>query len=306
MVTDTGAMLIDSFDKMSMALLEFNDHLQHCDLPLWLPLKDTIGGSEKMKSKAIDLFSNFWYTDDQDGRLTVNCHGVIGASDALIASALNVNATKDLFKQAVSHLKNKNPKAINSTLQSRSQHLAAVMKRDGLSRLHLKQCYRHIPVLSKGCSKVNFSWYSSGRSIKCISQQQSLKMLLALDQSSAHIQAQIERLSKLRPDTRLAQVQTQVPIMRANAVWPVCTGDYTATDGQKLTNMQWLRKARNVPLPLLIPMVTGDALPVFSQPSLTPPKKRSRAIRSDILIDDTPLLPSLRIHCYKQRSLHCG
>jgi hypothetical protein len=249
--------------------------------------------------KAAQLFSCIWHSGEGDGRLTQSCHGIIGASPELINSALALNQAKDNFKQVISQLKDKDPKSINLALQSRSQYLAKALHRQGLSRLHLKQCYRHIPILEKDCTKVHFSWYTSGRSIKRISQQQSLQLLMQLDQSSTHIQAQIHTLSNLRPDTLLAQVQSQVPIMRANAIWPLAD---TLDKALNKPKKQWRRKARNSPLPMLIPLSQGDQLPEFNQPNLAPPNNRTRAIRSDSVIESTPLLPSLRIHCYKPKN----
>jgi hypothetical protein len=288
--------LIDSFEHMSEALIVFTQRLHQSNLPLWLPLTDSERHCTNEKNKAVQLYSNVWHSGDGDGRITQSCHGVIGASPELISSAFALNNAKSHFKHVISQLKDKDPKSINLAVQSRSQFLANALNQQGLSRLHLKQCYRHIPIIEGGCIKVHFSWYASGRSIKRISHEQSLQMLLQLDQSSTHIQAQIQKLSNLRPGTLLAQVQSQVPVMRANAVWPL---PVAINEAQPDPKTLWIRKARNSPLPLLIPLSQGEPLPQFNQPSLTAPLKRTREIRSDSIIETAPLLPSLRIHCYK-------
>ena len=287
------APLTLTFEAMSQALLNYHQLLLSSTLPLWLPLSEAECQSNlSMRGKACVLTTDIWHSGDGDGRVTQNCHGLVGASTELITAATHLNLCKDAFRQALADLKDKDPKNINLSLRARSQKLAQILKREGLSRLHLKQCYRHIPILAPGCLKVQFSWYSSGRSIKRITVEESLQKLLKLSQSSTHVQIQINKLGNLRPGTALAQVQAQVPIMRVNAVWP----SVEQTIGEK----QWLRKARNAPLPLLVPLSAGQQLPSFNQPPLQPPKIRLRALRSDALIEPTALLPSLRVHCYRQ------
>ena len=44
---------------------------------------------------------------------------------------------------------------------------------------------------------------------------------------------QIDKLFKLMPETRLAQIQSQVPIMRVNYTSPIYGDEYAATNGQK-------------------------------------------------------------------------
>jgi len=287
------APLTMTFEAMSLALVNYHQLLKTSTLPLWLPLSELEHQSAlSMQDKACALTTDIWHSGDGDGRMTQNCHGLIGANVELIAAATKLNFCKDAFRQALADLKDKDPKNINLSLRARSQKLAHILRREGLSRLHLKQCYRHIPILAQGCLKVQFSWYSSGRSIKKISIEESFQKLLKLSQSSNHVQIQMNKLSNLRPGTALAQVQTQVPIMRVNAIW--------ASEENSTGDSQWLRKARNAPLPLLVPLQEGEPLPSFNQPPLQPPKSRLRALRSDSLIEPTPLLPSLRVHCYRQ------
>ncbi|MFT5707662.1 MAG: hypothetical protein ACI9ES_001957 [Oceanospirillaceae bacterium] len=285
--------LTQAFEKMSQALINFERLLQASELPIWLPLTDSEQAAGlTMLKKAANLYSSVWHNGDQDGRLTVHCHGLIGADSALLEAGKNLNASKKSFQSALASLSNKDPQFINKTLHTRAGTLAKALELEGLSRLHLKQCYRQIPILSAQCLKVRFSWYSSGKSIVRISQQESLQKLLLLNQASPHIQIQLEQLGNLRPDTRLAQVQHQVPIMRANAVW-------LETDEQRQKEQKWQRKARNAPLPFLVPLTKGQELPDFNQPPLVPPKTRIRAMRKDAMLESSPLLPSLRIYCYK-------
>ena len=284
--------LNDAFKTLATAMLKFELQLRNSKLPLWLPLTEAeISAGLSMKDKALALYTDLWHQGEGDGRVTINCHGLIGANSKLIESAEQLNHAKLRFKQLVGSLKIKNPSVVNQLLRRRSRALSQRLQRAGLARLHLKHCYRQVPILSAGCASVQFSWYSSGRSIKRISHQHSLDKLLKLNQSSEHVHIQIKKLSNLRPATRLAQVQTQVPVMRANAAWPI----ERANEPKK-----WLRKARNAPLPLLIHLEDNQVLPSFNQPDTQPPAERQRALRSDSVIETEPLLPSLRIHCYRE------
>ena len=58
-----------------------------------------------MRQKAIRLYQTLWYEDGQDGRETLTCPGLIGASKATLTAASVCNAAKDQFKNAVLALK---------------------------------------------------------------------------------------------------------------------------------------------------------------------------------------------------------
>ncbi|GGO80394.1 hypothetical protein GCM10011348_16950 [Marinobacterium nitratireducens] len=275
--------LLEAFDALSQALARFSALLRDSDRPLWLPLHDSEAGLGE-KATAISLIADIWYRDGQDGRRTRSRHGLIGAGPELLEATLALNARKADFQQAATSLNADHLRQLPERLAHRAGQLAELLNLHGLGRIHLKQCYRQVPVLDRTPTRVGFNWYSSGRSIRRLSAAEALKMLLRLDQSQPHVQVQLAKLSPLPEHTPLAQLQTQVPVMRANIGWKTDAG--------------WERQARNCPLPLVFPLAQGQALPEHNRPELIPPTGRQRAERSDARIDPEPFLPSLRIHRY--------
>lgn len=272
--------LIDSLNRLTQSLLDFSQQLQTSPYPFWLP-----GPRAKNLHQAANLYTDIWYQDGQDGRTTISQHGIIGGSPALIEKALKLNHAKAEFQVLASHYRLSEATEVLEQLHWRSQKLAALLHHHGAARLHLKQCYRQIPVLECCPQKVGFSWYTSGRSIRKLTPLEAQEKLLKMDHSQPHIQRQLEAVGNLRPSDMLAQIQTQVPVMRANMVWK--------------KQHQVVRQARNTSLPIIIALDSENPrLPAYNEPPLTPPEKRSRLERSDLKIDPQPFLPSLRAHRY--------
>ncbi len=281
MTTTSASELLASLDALHNTLKAFSTALLTSPLPHWIPGSDCT----LTLDDACQLYCDIWYRDGQDGRTTISQHGLIGADASLIHLAHAVNTAKTLFKQHATGYRLSEDCDLQQQLQHRSHELAALLNRQGVARLHLKQCYRHIPILDRCPDKIGFSWYSSGRSIRKLTPQQALEKLLKMDTSQPHIQRQLDAVGRLGAGELLAQLQTQVPVMRANMLWK-----------QGSENM---RQARNVSLPILIPLDTElPVLPEYNEPPLTPPAGRSRQARSDLKIDPQPFLPSLRAHRY--------
>ena len=271
--------LISALEDMHQHLSQFSQQLCQSRLPYWLP-----GDQVNSLQSSAALYTDIWYRDGQDGRTTRSQHGLIGADETLIKTALQVNQSKQLFQQLASHYKLSQDGELQHTLTHRCSFLAETLQRHGYARLHLKQCYRQIPVITETPKKIGFSWYTSGRSIKQLTPQQALERLQQMDTSQTHIQIQIDALGHLGPADMLAQLQPQVPVMRANLIWK--------------SEERMIRKAQNVSLPMLISLREGAALPEHNEPLSSPPEQRSRSLRSDLKIDPVPFLPSLRAHKY--------
>lgn len=280
MTRSNASDLIDSLELLQSRLAQFSEALISSKLPFWLPISDPAN-----LDSASRLYTDIWYRDGQDGRTTISEHGIIGADTDLIQEALKVNHAKSLFqKHATSYGLSKDPD-IQQQLHRRSQKLANLLHFQGVSRIHLKQCYRQIPILEKSPTKIGFNWYTSGRSIKKITPEQALERLLKMDTSQVHIQRQIEAVGRLRPGDMLAQIQNQAPVMRANMLWK--------------EQQQLQRQAKNVSLPILIALnPVNPVLPEYNEPPETPPESRTRLERNDLKIDPEPYLPSLRAHRY--------
>lgn len=270
--------IIESFELMHKHLQRFATQLLQEKPRCWLPCSTT------PHQDLATLYTDIWYQDGHDGRETRSQWGLVGCSDELLSLALQTNQQKISFKSAIQRYKTQAGELPGELLQKRSRILAEKLNRTGLARLHLKQCYRLLPILEGTPSQVGFSWYTSGRSIKKLTITQAEAMLLKLDISQPHVQIQLQSLGKLKPGELLAQLQPQVPVMRANAVWK--------------RKAHTVRKARNCPLPILFPLSANQPFPEHNEPDINPPEKRQRMERRDLQINPDPFLPSLRIHRY--------
>ena len=279
--------IIDAFEQLKESLSDFDKHLALSRRPISLPGETSLILTSDKKQYSRQIYTDIWHSGHQDGRRTQSCFGLVGANPDLLAAAEQLNRCKDQLRTCIGQLKKSELPEISHQLHQRSQAIAASMNQAGLGRLHLKQCYRHIPLVDTKPDNIRFSWYSSGLSIRKLTAHDAMELLLKLDTSQTHINRQIEKLSPLHKNTPLAQIQKQVPVIRANIAW-------------KIDASRWQRIAKNCPLPILIPLGEDDQLPVHNDLSATPPTQRSRALRSDSIIDPEPFLPSLRIHLYRK------
>lgn len=283
--------LIEEFRQLTDLLQQLRNHLLDKRPGHYFPLSD----NERLVcddslQHACDLLTDLWYQGNQDGRETRTRHGLILADEHTTRLIEQTNQQKDRFRLAVNQEKqNLDAEQWHSRQQelgTQAQSLRSSLTFAGMQRVHLKQSYRHIPLLSQKPSKIGFSWYNNGRSIKKISHQQAQELLLDLGEEKTHIQAQLQTLANLSANTQLARVQTLAPTIRANLVFK---------NGENI-----VRKAMNCPLPLFIPASydNDQILPEFNQIDLTPPVGRTRISRRDNRITEEAILPSIRAFGY--------
>lgn len=280
--------LVDLFDQLLKASHEVSTTIQQSNTSMWVPLTENEQAQTlSPKRKAGEVFEDYWYQDGQDGRETRSSFGLIPADDNLLSLGHNVNELKDQLKAKVNALQKQDKTQwlkAKSVLNGHRKELRESLHFAGLSRLHLKQTWRHIPILDRTPSRVGFNWYNSGRSIQKISVSQAEKALLKIDVASNHIQTQLAILGKLSSNTPLAKVQNLAPVMRANVFFE--------------DELDPPRLAMNVSLPILFKAGADGKLPEHNIPPMTPPHERQRAVRSDRRIEDDPFLPSIRVHRY--------
>jgi len=272
--------LFQQFEELRQAMMSFSRSLKIQTPQMWLAPWNGLGSA----SEIDDIIFDLWYQEDQDGRETRIYPGLIGLNRQQITLANEINMRKDKFRETVTLTKeqdDENWREIQGRLTKRYQVLNETLQRDGLTRLHLKQVYRHLPLVVSRPDKVGFSWYTSGRSIKKINKQQAFDLLCKLNTEATHIKIQLERLANLSDGESLARVQKQAPVLRANLVF----ADKS-------------RRSMNVSLPLLFPSEAKANLPEFNLPLTSPPPARSRLVRSDNKIEDDAYLPSIRVHRY--------
>lgn len=282
--------LLECFDTLLDRLHAFGRQLaEDRRLPLWVSRSEQeIEQGLDMRHKAVMLFQSLWYEDGQDGRETITCPGLIGASADTLEAARQCNAAKDAFRDAVLALKKlRKPRAdaLLDELHRRDPDVARAMQRMGTARLNLKQAYRHIPLLDVKPVKVGFTWSRQGRTIQRIGHAR-IRTLLERRSETPQTRLELDKLARLPADEPLARVRPVCPHLRANVVFD--TGGETE------------RRLVQTPLPLLVPLQAGEDLPEFV-PVPPHPVGADRLRRSDVRLEDEPFLVSLRVYRYRER-----
>ncbi|ALM52777.1 hypothetical protein [Halomonas huangheensis] len=288
MTDDTSYRLLAElehcFDHIIEGVERLVDYWSTADLPGWAFNADH-ANADWLRQALLDV----WYQDGQDGRSTSSHVGIIGADETTMRLVEELNTLKERFARIAAEIRQQNPQRISelkAILPFRHPHLHTHLKGSGLARLHLKQCWRSIPLADAPLTRVRLAWYSSGRSITRLSVAEAEKRLLALDSDAVHVRIQLQRLAGIPASEPLAQVQRQAPLMRANLFYRE-----PLKDGRT-------RRAMNVALPLFVPC-PDKRLPDHNMPPLRPPSERQRARRSDERLEEDPFLPSLRIFRYR-------
>lgn len=262
----------------------------HADagLPAWVSRSDAeIQDGVDMRRKAVLLYRALWYEHSQDGRETLTCPGIVGASLATLTVAQVCNAAKDAFKQAVLALKGLDRTdvvAVMADLHRRQETVALALQRMGASRMNLKQAYRHVPLLERRPLKIGFTWSKQGRVIQRTSVAVA-RQLLERRVETPQVRLELQRLAEIGEDEMLARVRSVCPHLRANIVFAGVAGGVH-------------RRLMQVPLPVLVPLRPGENLPEFVAVPPDPPVA-PRLRRADVRIEDQSFLPSIRVHRYR-------
>lgn len=281
--------LLDCFEQLLQTLDSFCIAIRQDDLPVWVShtaaeLDDVL----TMRLKTIQLYRALWYEGSEDGRETLTCPGIVGASPATLIAAQSCNVAKDRFKAATLALKKLGrveAKAVMTDLHRRQQSVALAMRRMGAARLNLKQAYRRIPLLEECPLKIGFTWSRQGRVIQRTSLEEAQR-LLEQRVETPQITMERRKLAELGSDEVLARVRSVCPHLRANLV-------FAASDHSGVR-----RRLMQAPLPILVPLPSGQSLPEFAPVAPEPPVS-PRLRRADVRIEDEPFLPSVRIHRYR-------
>lgn len=279
-----------AYDQVTQALANVVDTYRSSTGQAWA-LHSPRPDADWLAHALLDL----WYEGDQDGRTTRAYIGLIAADDALLDAVDAANVQKQAFVDAMASIKDAYPQRVGlmkyelAHRQTRVSYVNEHLRRSGLARLHLKQTWRHLPIVREPVTRIMMSWYTSGRSIKRITVQEAEKKLCRLNTESDHVQIQLRLLAGLSPGEPLAQVQDQTPIMRANIFYAAPLPDNR------------LRSAMSVALPLFVGSKAG-LLPKHNQPPPHPVKTRVRAVRNDQKLEDEPFLSSIRVYRYRSEN----
>lgn len=242
------------------------------------------------REKTIFLLQQLHYLNHQAPRDILVCPGFIGASSDTLILAQTVNDAKERFKQSMLALKEAKIPECRFLFTDRQQKTyfekknlnTLLLKNLGLSRLHLKQCYRTIPILPYPPSKISWTWAHT-RAIKKISIAKA-RILLEQKGQDIGIQLQLQKLNRLSEKEPLAIVQELAPHLRANIVFP-----------EQAPLSRLMIKG---PLPIFYPCDPHTQTPQFKAPMKKTQKNDKRIIRSDVKIDPIPFLPAIHAHRY--------
>lgn len=244
-----------------------------------------------IRNDALEFINQLEYIDTQEPKEILVGAGIFAASKATIAAINQVNSAKNKFKQAILALKTAKIKindqyflsTFEEILNARSQDITTQLRKVGLARLHLKQCYRKIPILNHRPKKVTWTWANT-KAIKKIDVNTAQQMLEKHRQDQG-IQHQLAKLQTLNPNEPLAIVQELAPHLRANIL---------IKDG--INETRFMLKGS---LPIFyLDEPSLPTLPEFIPPEEKKEKNKNRQIRSDVRLDPEPFLPAIRVHRY--------
>ena len=162
--------------------------------------------------------TDYWYYGDADGRLTKNYYAHCHVDEQTIKQFDELNRSKASFHQCLLGFSEVERKHISKDIADfhRARGVNAVLHDQSMSRLHVRQAYRQIPVFREPIERITFNWYRSGRSIKKLTKTEVLNKLLEFGAEKEHIKIQIDLLASHSDHQPLAQVQLQAPVLRAN------------------------------------------------------------------------------------------
>ena len=280
--------IINQYIAMQNTFKKLQNQLVNIDgnLPAWFKIYSVIFQTHNtnVRSDIADFLATTEYLDGQLPREIIIAPGLVGASPATLALIHELNSIKDAFKMAVLALRRSTTSPwTNSTFLNEefAKHIPirTSLERAGLSRLHLKQCYRKIPVFDHKPNRVSWTWANT-RSIKKISLTQAEELLHKCGKDPG-IERQLKLLQSLHPDEKLAIVQDLAPHLRANIVW----------DNKK-------RSMVKGPVPIFFPLNPGEDFPIFIMPTEKKGKNKEKPLRSDVKLEEKPFLSAIRAHKY--------
>jgi hypothetical protein len=239
------------------------------------------------KERAIGSATRRWRSDiDENEPIS----GIICCSENSVEQVIKLNDAKDLFKNAVSALKEKDgaygksriDKLIDKVLKTegrRNEELSLALQRVQIGRLDLLKCYSQIRILPKEILSVRWTWAKKHRAIISLSVKDGLKMADNLENPKAK-EIALNILSRMNIDDKLAFKKTLKNQLKANIKW--LEDDSMKRDQLPISG---ILVSRN-------PMLPQD----FKLPNMK--SQETRVKRSDKKIDDEILVKALNLHKY--------
>ncbi|MFM8454821.1 MAG: DNA replication terminus site-binding family protein [Gammaproteobacteria bacterium] len=297
--------VIESFSELLDALAALSEGILYTDskFPAWfqadLLFEKYNPPSQPYRTQIVAFIQQLQYLDNQNPKNILIGPGLVAASEPVIALAEAVNTAKSKFKAAMINLKKhklpvKHPdfetafEDLLNTPHSRETRASHTLRKLGLARLHLKQCYRLIPIFKQKPLKVRWTWAHT-KAITRISQKEAEQKLLKLG-DDFNIKAQLQKLFGLSAAENLAIVQELAPHLRANLL-------FTEAGIGPLGTKRLMIKG---PMPIFyLAESVYDPLPDFKPPRIKTEKNPDRLKRSDTRLSEAPFLPAIRAYRYE-------
>jgi hypothetical protein len=285
--------LFNRFEALQAALDELKRAVceQDATLPCWFQVPPLLSCSDPIstREKASAFLYQLEYLPDQEPREILIGAGVFAASDSTLKIIHQVNDCKHRFKAAMLALKKAKVPLVHSELQDyfesalskRHPSVTHALGKMGLARLHLKQCYRLIPCLTRRPLKVSWTWAHT-KAITRVTVKE-VEALLQQKGPSDAVAYQLSKLYSLPEQEPLAIVRTLAPHLRTNIVLPERQG----------TRRLMLKGT----VPLFYP-AEDLRLPELHSPFEKHERHKETRIRSDVQLESEPFLSSLRVYRY--------
>jgi hypothetical protein len=271
---ETDEIVLKAFKQLQKAYNALEAPLlADCYFPTWI--EGCAGTPLAARQTAWGVIQQCDYVSEQDPKETLLCIGLLGVGEDTYRAVEAVNEAKRGFKKAML--------AYKASLAQEGISPNNVLKQLGLPRLHLKQCYRLIPLLSKAPKKVRWTWAHTRAILRITPEEAILRLQKRGDDEG--IRQQIRKCATLSPKESLAIIQELAPHLRANLVF-----------GDKISG--FTRHMIKASLPIMFHTSELAELPDYRPPKEKHLKDAARPIRSDLQIDPTPFLPAIRAHRY--------
>lgn len=295
MSDNARALLLETFELL-VHQLSVLEKMLYADsaYPAWVvgsPTSSFMQDYTHAREATARAIAQLEYTDLQAPRDILLCPGFVGASPATLTEVYKLNEAKLGFKAAILSLKaqglsNKETvmeSQIHAILSKRRSSTALALQQVGLGRLHLKQCYRLLPILPDTLLKIRWTWAHT-RAITRITVAEAQARLLKRKETPS-VQMQLQKLTHLHPNEPLAIVQELAPHLRVNV-------NYRGPDGVPI------RKMIKGAMPLFYPCQPGETIPDFQAPVEKQLRNTKRVARADVKLSPEVFLPGIRAHRY--------
>lgn len=174
------------------------------------------GESKSIVSKCLE---DYWYDSGCDGRETSFYCAVVRCNDDTYSLVLDINKIKNEFHSIYQEIAAYSAKEVEESLYKicSSGSIRSRMSRMNLSRVHVKQVYRKLPLFDGGIARIQYSHSRNSKSIVKIDIKEAEKRLIALNPNTPpHIEIQLEKLRNHNSNIELVVARHHPPTAKAN------------------------------------------------------------------------------------------